>query len=56
MLLGQWQCHEIFNLFCLKDSTIEHWTGENIFTKFLILAKIFAKNVCPRSQQLSKVK
>ena len=46
------QCHEIFNTFSL----IKHFhlgpigTAKNGFMKFFVFAKIFAKNMCPRSR------
>ena len=50
----KWQCHEIFDhFFLLKRFDLGPiWTGKNGFANFFVFAKIFAKNVCPRSQQI----
>ena len=39
-----------FTIFVFKVSTL--WTRKNSFANFFVFAKIFAKNMCCRSQQL----
>ena len=47
------QCREIFYIFSIKKLYLDPiWTGKNGFAKLLVFAKIFAKNVCRRSQRL----
>ena len=45
------QCHEIFKTYFIKKKIHlgPTWTGKNGFMKILFFAKIFAKNLCPRS-------
>ena len=55
-VLQQAQCHDIFyHFFWLKRLDLDPiWTGKNDFANFFVFAKIFAKNMCPCSQQLRR--
>ena len=44
-------CHEFFDTFFIKNLYPGPiWKGKNCFTKCFVFAKIFSKNLCPRSR------